>query len=122
MLSRVAGDVHWCPARKVERCRRAAPVRGDLQMVATAKQRADLIGRDVGVGRHHLADLMRPDPDVECPFAGSRGNLLERLAIDVGDEIAETIDAQNLTDDAVFTDLRARHFESMYRSGRPSQH
>ena len=62
-------------------------------MVGAAEQRADLAGRRLGVGRRRGASTALA-ADVDARSRRRAGKLLERLAIDVGDEVAEPIDAQ----------------------------
>src|SRR4051794_36676264 len=65
MLSRAAGDVHRRAAIDMELARGALPVRGNLETIGAAEQRADFAGADVGVGRDDPRHLVRPDANLE---------------------------------------------------------
>src|SRR5262245_60028488 len=105
MLSRAARDLHRRAATQVEHSRRARSVCGDFQMLAAAEKRAQLAWSRIRVGGHVLANLMRPCLNLErATFR--RGNLVEGLSIDIGDQISEPVDAQHFADNAIVLDLR----------------
>src|SRR3954470_12423944 len=60
---------------------------------------------------------MRPGSDVEL----RRGQRLEYLAVDVGDQVAKAIDTEHLAGDLPVGELRLRHLQTIERPGRPSE-
>jgi hypothetical protein len=114
IVSRAAGDVHRRGASEIERRGRARTVRRDFQMVGAAEERDHFSDRRVGVGRHDFRDLMRADANLER----GAGELVERLAIDVRDQIPESIDAQDFAGDGLGIDGRPRQIEAVDRAGR----
>src|SRR5262245_55550916 len=96
-----SADMHWRPAAQLQEGSSAGAVRCDLEVLAAPEERAQLARRDIGVGGHDASDGVRTDADVEtaAPIAGR--NLLERLAIDISDQVAEPIDAQHLSGDLI---------------------
>src|SRR5687768_13862830 len=77
-------------------------------MVRAAEQRADLAGLNVGVGGHQTAHRRTAGGNLD-PFASE---LFEGLAIDVGDEVTEPVDAQHGPVDAAVLDPWHRDVES----------
>src|SRR5438132_4388776 len=101
MLSRELGDVHERAAAQIEQRGGAAAVGGNFEMVRAAEERTDFTRSDVGVGRDDLRDRMISNADLESVTR----QRIEGSTIDVGDQIAEAVDAQHLTDDGAGIDF-----------------
>jgi hypothetical protein len=102
IVSRAAGDVHGSAPAQIERFGRVRAVGRHLQVVGAPEQRADLAGGRVGVCRHDAGDLVIADADLQRTVR----QLFKGPAIDVGDQVAEAIDAKDLAIDAVALDNR----------------
>jgi hypothetical protein len=87
-------------------------------VVGAAEQRADAVGRQFGVGGDEPLDALagRIDRDRAAP-----AQALDRLAIDVGDEIAEAVDAQHDAADRIRGRLGQREVELLDFVDGPSQ-
>src|SRR5213079_1461124 len=120
IVSRAAGDVHERAAPEIEARRGAVAVRGNLEMLGAAEQSADLARSAIGVRRDDFLHLVVADAYIER----RTGQLVERLPIDIRDQIAEAVDAQNLPLDALLIDRRLRdveHDECARRSSERGQ-
>src|SRR5437870_12147672 len=96
ILSRGPGNLHQRAAPEIEPFGSTRAVDGDLQMVGAAEERADVAVRRLRVRRDDARHHVRADANVER----AAGHFVEASAIDVGDQIAEAIDAQYLAVDA----------------------
>src|SRR6185369_15676595 len=115
--SRQTGDGHGRAALEREQRGGAGTVRRDLEMIGAAEQRTHFAGVRVRVGRHHLGNYMAADADVER----LTGEPIERAPVNVGHQVAESIDPQHFADNRVAVCLRLRNLEPLNVCSRPSQ-
>src|SRR5439155_3953008 len=113
ILSRGPGNLHQRAAPEIEPFGGARAVDGDLQMVGAAEERADVAVRGLRIRRDDARHHVRADANVDR----TAGDLVEAAAIDVGDQVAEAIDAQYLAVDAVGGDLWFGNLELVNRAG-----
>ena len=98
-LSRAAGATCTAAPRPQPSARgRAGAAGGDLQVIGAAEQRADLARRR---RRRRSTPPAAPDAGRRGCRADRAGQRLERLPVDVGDEVAEAIDPHHLAVDAI---------------------
>src|SRR5262245_31119116 len=111
------GDV--CATTEGKAIARVPGAHRNLEMIRAAEQRTQLARRRFGVGCDHLRDRMRADGN----FDGARPprKPVEALVVDVGHEVAESIDAQDFPADRVVADARLWNGESMVIGRRPSE-
>src|SRR5438876_7861718 len=115
-------DAHGRAAAQIEQRGGACAVGGDLELVGAAKERAELARSRVSVGGNHLRYLMPADLDLH-PLALGAHDRVERAAIDVRDQIPETIDAKHLAEHGARPgfDRRLRHLEPVQGTGAPAE-
>src|SRR4051812_19527486 len=110
ILSCAAADVHGCASIQIELACGARTVDGDFEVIRAAEERADFPPADVRVRRYEPRDGMGPGTNVDRLSVRHR---LERAAIDIGNQVAKTIDADHLAGDGIDARLWAWHVEPL---------
>src|SRR5581483_6002558 len=111
-------DPYRNAAVHMERVGGAAAVDGNFEMVGAAEERTHVAAGDLRIRRDHAGNRVRPDANVE---SGAGCELLERLPVDVRDQVAEAIDAKDLAVDPAVTRRRLRNGEADDVAGRTSE-
>src|SRR5439155_26714778 len=117
-LSRAPQDLHGRAASRAKLAGRARTVGRDLQMIRAAEQRAELTRAGVRVRRDDPLHLARPDADLQRTIVSQP---VECFAIDVGNEVAEAIDAKHFAGEPIGPGRGLWNLHAMDRPGRTSQ-
>ena len=77
-------------------------------MIGAAEECTQFTGRRLGIGGDDAGNVAAADADHD---RGAAAEVLERAAIDIGDQVAESIDAHHLAGDLPGRDHRLRQIE-----------
>ena len=90
-----------------------------FQVVGTAEERAHFAGRNLRVRRDDSRDLMVTHHELQR--ADTFRQPLARLAIEIRDDVAEPIDAHDLTAQHAILELRLRQIQEVIIRDRASE-